>query len=792
MRGAPSERMLLIPVAVALMLATTLGEISAHEHRVTRHADYETMPRLGNDGISDLVVYTRRALLPSGAFDQGDIWYQRLRADGTPAGSPVRVTSGTTDDQLNDISGDYIVYTAFESRLSLSGRFMLYQISTGSFQTLGEALICQEARVHGTHVVWREGGTSAATIWMYDLAWLGTSKKPFVLAGPSPTTFSVDIGDRFVVWFEQEGGQFDVIAFDLIEGRRVKVTNTSTTLEWEPSTSGPWIVWQAKDPGVYGSRIEALNMDTGERRVVIDDGVSYYRPSIDGDLIAYESRSVPAGNLDIYFYRLSEGDTFRVTSHPAGQYLNDVFGHLVAYVDWRSGNEDVYVCDLSPFIPTPNEVQITHDPGVQMYPSISGHRIVWEDRRDSTYGIYMYDLSTGTERPICAHPAEQLYPSISGDRIVWQDRRNGNWDIYMYDLSTGTERPICARPAEQMHPSISGNRIVWQDTRKGNWDIYMYDLSTGTERPICRQAAEQWYPSISGDRIVWQDRRKGNWDIYMYDLSTGTERPICRQVAHQWYPTISGHRIVWEDWRDSTYGIYMYDLSTGTETPICARPAVRGRPKISGYKIVWQDKRHCNWDIYMYELPAPVAEAGTDQSVHAGTRVNLDGSGSSDPDGNYPLSYSWRITSKPTGSGAILSDQTVINPSFTADLPGDYTMELVVINSLGWSSEADSVHVSTSNTPPVAAAGPDQFIFQLGAKVQLDGTLSYDDDGDPITYSWAITAKPPGSSATLSDPTSANPTFVVDMDGDYVIELVVSDPWSSGAPDTMTVYFLVH
>ena len=750
MRGAPSERMLLIPVAVALMLATTLGEISAHEHRVTRHADYETMPRLGNDGISDLVVYTRRALLPSGAFDQGDIWYQRLRADGTPAGSPVRVTSGTTDDQLNDISGDYIVYTAFESRLSLSGRFMLYQISTGSFQTLGEALICQEARVHGTHVVWREGGTSAATIWMYDLAWLGTSKKPFVLAGPSPTTFSVDIGDRFVVWFEQEGGQFDVIAFDLIEGRRVKVTNTSTTLEWEPSTSGPWIVWQAKDPGVYGSRIEALNMDTGERRVVIDDGVSYYRPSIDGDLIAYESRSVPAGNLDIYFYRLSEGDTFRVTSHPAGQYLNDVFGHLVAYVDWRSGNEDVYVCDLSPFIPTPNEVQITHDPGVQMYPSISGHRIVWEDRRDSTYGIYMYDLSTGTERPICAHPAEQ------------------------------------------MHPSISGNRIVWQDTRKGNLDIYMYVLSTGTERPICRQAAEQWYPSISGDRIVWQDRRKGNWDIYMYDLSTGTERPICRQVAHQWYPTISGHRIVWEDWRDSTYGIYMYDLSTGTETPICARPAVRGRPKISGYKIVWQDKRHCNWDIYMYELPAPVAEAGTDQSVHAGTRVNLDGSGSSDPDGNYPLSYSWRITSKPTGSGAILSDQTVINPSFTADLPGDYTMELVVINSLGWSSEADSVHVSTSNTPPVAAAGPDQFIFQLGAKVQLDGTLSYDDDGDPITYSWAITAKPPGSSATLSDPTSANPTFVVDMDGDYVIELVVSDPWSSGAPDTMTVYFLVH
>ena len=187
---------------------------------------------------------------------------------------------------------------------------------------------------------------------------------------------------------------------------------------------------------------------------------------------------------------------------------------------------------------------------------------------------------------------------------------------------------------------------------------------------------------------------------------------------------------------------------------------------------------------------APIAHAGPDQMVHPGAMVILDGSGSLDPDENYPLTYYWQIISKPDGSTAELSDPCDVNPSFVADMPDDYIIDLIVTDSLGAQSTPDSVLVSTFNTPPVADAGPDQAIIELYTTVQLDGTRSYDLEGDPITYFWTITQKPTESIAELDDPCSATPTFVADVHGDYVITLVVTDIFEAvSAPDNVIVSF---
>ncbi len=90
------------------------------------------------------------------------------------------------------------------------------------------------------------------------------------------------------------------------------------------------------------------------------------------------------------------------------------------------------------------------------------------------------------------------------------------------------------------------------------------------------------------------------------------------------------------------------------------------------------------------------------------------------------------------------------------------------------------------NQPPVAEAGIDQTVT-LGEVVVLDGTASFDPDGDPLTFSWAFVSQPEGSAAALDDPTSPTPTFTPDMPGEYVLELTVDDGRGGTATDQVTI-----
>lgn len=186
---------------------------------------------------------------------------------------------------------------------------------------------------------------------------------------------------------------------------------------------------------------------------------------------------------------------------------------------------------------------------------------------------------------------------------------------------------------------------------------------------------------------------------------------------------------------------------------------------------------------------APMANAGSDQNVAINSLVVLDGTASSDADDDG-LIYKWNINDLPENSEAQLDDGTAASPSFTADVAGSYSINLVVNDGIVDSApDAVLVVAATSNSAPIANAGEDLDVF-VGGKVTLDGSASTDADADPLTYGWIFSSIPDGSESELLTANEQIATFTADSGGVYVVKLTVNDGELSSEPDTVSVVAL--
>ena len=121
---------------------------------------------------------------------------------------------------------------------------------------------------------------------------------------------------------------------------------------------------------------------------------------------------------------------------------------------------------------------------------------------------------------------------------------------------------------------------------------------------------------------------------------------------------------------------------------------------------------------------------------------------------------------------AVVRVETLLNPLLSAD---------------------DRLVVETMNLPPVADAGADVNVA-TGTQVTLDGSGSFDPNGDLIEYAWSLdwslTSKTAASTLTNADLMGLDtprPHFVPDVDGEYVLQLVVRDALVDSAADEVRV-----
>lgn len=129
---------------------------------------------------------------------------------------------------------------------------------------------------------------------------------------------------------------------------------------------------------------------------------------------------------------------------------------------------------------------------------------------------------------------------------------------------------------------------------------------------------------------------------------------------------------------------------------------------------------------------APIADAGGDQVVSVGDTVQLNGSASTDPDGDA-VNFSWSFVTRPGGSSAALDDPSSPLPTFAADAAGRFELSLVVDDGDSVSS-ADLVAITAEDE------GDGGFCMQLASEASRERMASGGRSATPALLSLPILA----------------------------------------------------
>ncbi|KPJ60873.1 MAG: hypothetical protein AMJ46_04005 [Latescibacteria bacterium DG_63] len=285
-------------------------------------------------------------------------------------------------------------------------------------------------------------------------------------------------------------------------------------------------------------------------------------------------------------------------------------GGIFAWLDMRSGNQDVYaqrVSSLGGVLWDTSGVPICTASGAQdnfrlISDGAGGAIITWADYRSSlNFDVYAQRVSPSGNVlwgangiAICTAFWDQDRPAIVSDGaggaiIVWQDYRGGIYgDIYAQRVDPlgnvlwgANGVAICTAAYDQQLPDITsdgagGAIIGWSDQRSATHpDIYAQRVDawgvvqwTPDGIAICTAAQEQLGPLVISDAaggaiISWIDyRNSSNFDIYSQRINAGgvvqwgvNGTSVCMAADHQYLagmlPDGAGGAIIsWNDFRN--------------------------------------------------------------------------------------------------------------------------------------------------------------------------------------------------------------------------------------------------
>jgi parallel beta-helix repeat protein len=207
---------------------------------------------------------------------------------------------------------------------------------------------------------------------------------------------------------------------------------------------------------------------------------------------------------------------------------------------------------------------------------------------------------------------------------------------------------------------------------------------------------------------------------------------------------------------------------------------------LSWYVVVNDSKLENRSDIWFFttrKIPPlnqkPVADSGGPYSGRIGQVINMNGSGSRDPDGSI-IFYRWNFGD---GSSEIL-DRT---PKHTYNDPGTYTVTLTVVDNSGRSEIANTTATISgdmyANVPPVPIIDAVSAVT-VNQLVTFNASASYDIDGTIVGYRWDFNGDGTFETDWL---TNATTTYTFATAGSVIVTLEVKDNANASFSTSITV-----
>ena len=372
--------------------------------------------------------------------------------------------------------------------------------------------------------------------------------------------------------------------------------------------------------------------------------------------------------------------------------------------------------------------------------------------------IWAYDMELAFDAAGSFH----MDPTRSIVKYEWDFDGNGTWDFTTTDPSDPNAKytypdPDSLNPGDP--PTVYTTRLrVTDDNEPVQTDIDTREV-TVAEPPHAPFAVHGGPYNVTAG-IPFTLDGSGSYDIDVGDSI----------ILYQWDLDNDG---VWFDNVDvettsatasntfaaqGTYNIGLMVWDNGAFNPVGCTP---------GVNCTSMESVPVFTTVIVQANLAPTADADGPYTVDEGTPLTLNGSGSSDPNGDA-LSFAWDLDN----DGAY-DDSTDEQPAYTWMDDGIYTVGLKVSDSL--LEDTDSTTVTVNDLSPTAA-------FTWAPEPQGEGTAVIFTDAstsnpDTITgWNWDF-----GGFGTSSD---QNPSFTFDDNGTYTVTLTVTD--EDGSTDTVS------